>query len=204
MYGPGTAPPPPAKRGAVIGLRVLFTVLPMATLGVGAWGSVLRLALLRRRLVDWLVLPVVVVLGVGGFVLVGVSDEDSARSDVGVSGIMLCMVAVPVYFLIADILWFSSAALRAGLPGPALSPLAPPNPYATGSLHGGARGPIPAPPLVPPPAGVPGAGMTGGTPYGYGQAPSTPAAPRTPPPRINQVRAELDELSDYLRKEEGR
>jgi hypothetical protein len=56
------------------------------------------------------------------------------------------------------------------------------------------------------------AGTPGRPQYGYPpQTPQTPQIGQLPhpsgtpaPPRINQVRAELDELSDFLRKEEGR
>lgn len=65
---------------------------------------------------------------------------------------------------------------------------APVNPYALTET----RLPQPGGPAVPP-------------------RPAPPAGPYAPPPdrpqppqRINRVRAELDELSDYLRKEEGR
>lgn len=209
MYGPGTAPPRPPGKALVIGLRVLFTVLPFVTLGVAAWGSVLRLALMRRRALDWALLPVVTVLGVGGFILVGSSGDDTPQSNVGAVGIFVCMLGVPVYFLVADILWSSYAADRAA--GSALygGPL-PPQPYAAGTLHGAARGPIPGAPATPPATGM--AGTPGRPQYGY--PPQTPQTPQigspphpsgTPaPPRINQVRAELDELSDFLRKEEGR
>ena len=221
MYGPGTAPPQlrPAGRGAVIALRVLFCVLPVVTMGVAAWGSVLRLALLRRRTLDWALLPVVAALGIGGFVMVGVSDEESTASNVGVSGIFVCMLAVPIYYLVADILWFSTSR-----PQPRPPVYAPPaNPYATGPIPGptpgpmtgGTHGPIPGPVPGPVPGPLPGpqaahgmTGMTGMT----GQSPYS-SAPPVPPqasgagnehPRIDQVRAELDELSDYLRKEDGR
>jgi len=48
-----------------------------------------------------------------------------------------------------------------------------------------------------------------GTPMSQTPMPSTPAPPPTPPQRpaparIDQVRAELDELSDYLRKHDTR
>ncbi|MEZ0069024.1 hypothetical protein ABIA32_005065 [Streptacidiphilus sp. MAP12-20] len=48
----------------------------------------------------------------------------------------------------------------------------------------------------------------GPSPAAYGVPPQAPAQPAAPMPaqsyRLGQVRAELDELSDYLRKEEGR
>jgi hypothetical protein len=225
MYGPGTpAPPPRANRAVVLGLRVLFAVLPLATLGVGAWGSVLRLAVMRRRRIDWVLLPIVAVLGIGGFILIGESLDNSPQSQVGAVGIFICMLAVPVYFLVADILWTSSGGRRAQQPA-ASFPHAAPHPPAAGAPHGAGRGPIPGPgPIAGPPgmppgmttpprtAGGPGMsgvdGVSGQPPYAYGPPPQAqpPAvlAPQAAPPRISQVRAELDELSDYLRKEEGR
>jgi hypothetical protein len=41
------------------------------------------------------------------------------------------------------------------------------------------------------------------TPVPQRPTPSTPPPQRPAPARIDQVRAELDELSDYLRKREG-
>lgn len=110
------------------------------------------------------------------------------------------MCATPVYFLIMDFLWADTAARRAR----AVPPVPPmqPNPYASGVMPGQVPGRITGAPGVP-----------GRPPYGYGQqprppqaAPPVPSAAPTPPagPRIHQVRAELDELSDFLRKEEGR
>jgi hypothetical protein len=204
MYGPGSAPPQPrpAARGLAIGLRVLFVVLPVVTLGTGAWGSMLRLALVLRRPVDWVLMPVVAVIGVGGFILVGISpdDESSWQINVGVCCLMLCMFATPVYFLIADIRG-ARAARRPQAAGPAQARVHP-HPYAPGpTLRAPATGAIPT-----------GPGIPGGPPYGYGQQPAAASVPPAPPvpsvpptgPRIHQVRAELDELSDFLRKEEGR
>lgn len=213
MYGPGTGPLPvrPPHRGAIIALRVLFTVLPVVTLGVGAWGSVLRLAMLRRQAVDWALLPVAAVLGVGGFVLIGVSSEDSPQSDVGAVGILVCMLAVPVYYLVADLLWHARTPRQA-------MPQRTANPYATGPATGPLPGPLNGPvtgigraPVPGPISGPPHQGMTGGLPYASG-TPAPAPQPARPPgagtgpahPRIDQVRAELDELSDYLRKEDGR
>jgi hypothetical protein len=233
MYGTGSPQLRPAGRGTVIGLRVLFSVLPVVTLGVAAWGSVLRLALLRRRTLDWALLPIVAVLGIGGFVLVGVSDEDSTQSNVGVSGIFVCMLAVPLYYLVADILWHSpSRPQQPPVYAPHMNPYASgpvPRPMTgpmtgpvTGSMTGpvagagtsGAHGPVPGP-ISGPPAAHGMAGMTGQSPYGSGSGPVPPAQPPASGsgagggsgpahPRIDQVRAELDELSDFLRKEDGR
>lgn len=207
MYGPGTGAPPPrlAPRGAAIALRVLFTVLPFVTMGVAAWGSVLRLALLRRRTMDWAMLPVTAVLGIGGFVLTGSSPEDSTQSNVGVVGIFLCMLGVPVYYLVADLVWHSSVRTqqRQVFAGSA-------NPYATGPLQGPLvgqmTGPVVGAPHGPIPGPIPGPpahGVTGHSPYSS-TPPAQPPAHGPAHPRMDQVRAELDELSDYLRKEDGR
>jgi hypothetical protein len=185
MYGPGTAPPQsrPAGRAVVIGLRVLFAVLPVVTVGLGAWGSVLRLAMARRRRLDWALTPVAVAAATGGFVLLVISPgPDAWQSDVGAAVLLACMFLTPVYFLISDI--------RGTPPRPPSSPTA-----------------VPHPPQPYPPHRIPGA-----PPYGYGRpgpgAPAVPADPMPPAPpaapRLDQVRAELDELSDFLRKEEGR
>ncbi|WP_328913849.1 MULTISPECIES: hypothetical protein [unclassified Streptomyces] len=203
MYGHGTAPPPPppTSSGTVIGLRVLFAVLPVVTLAVGAWGSMLRVALLRKRTLDWALTVIVGAVGVGGFVLAGSADDESSwQSNLGAGCVLVCMCATPVYFLIMDFLWADTAARRAR----AVPPVPPmqPNPYASGVMPGQVPGRITGAPGVP-----------GRPPYGYGQqprppqaAPPVPSAAPTPPagPRIHQVRAELDELSDFLRKEEGR
>lgn len=196
MYGPGTAPPQPrpAGRGAVIALRVLFTVLPVLSLGFLAWGSLLRLAVVRRRPLDWALMVFGIVAVVVGFTLVGLAndDTDTWQSNVGTLTVLACMFGTAAYFLVMDI------------KGPAPRPAAyatpvgymPPNPYATG--YGPVPGPVhsaiprPAPMQTPMPSRTP-------------MPPQQPAPPpRQPAPRINQVRAELDELSDYLRKEEGR
>jgi len=197
MYGHGTAPPQPrpASRGAAIGLRVLFAVLPVVTLGVGAWGSVLRLALVLRRPLDWVLMPVTGVVAVAGFVMVGTArDTSSPQSNAGAACLLVCMVATPVYFLIADI--------RGAAPGTRpRAAVRPPNPY----VYDYVPGPIPGA-AAPGAPGAP-AGPPGGHGHGYGRPGYDPvpgAAPPSVAPRIDQVRAELDELSDYLRKEEGR
>ncbi|MBM9504992.1 hypothetical protein [Actinacidiphila acididurans] len=188
MYGPGIAPPqpPPARRGTVIGLRVLFAVLPVVTLGTGAWGSVLRLAVVLRRPLDWVLVPLVALIGISGFVMVGTArDERSWQSNLGTSLVLLCMVATPTYFLIMDIRGTRRQSQPAPLPVP---PHLYPYGYVPGPIPGAAPGNGP--------------GISVPPPYGYPQQPPVPPPPTGP--RIDQVKAELDELSDYLRKEEGR
>lgn len=199
MYGPGIAPtqPRPAGRGKVIGLRVLFAVLPVVTLGVGAWGAVLRLALLLRRPWDWALVPLAGALGVGGFVLVGVGpDDNSWQTNVGTACLLVCMVATPTYFLITDIRHTRPERRPLGAAIPP-RPYTHPYGYEPGQIPGGPPGPA-----GPPHAGTP---RPGATPFSFSADRRETATPLPPNgPRMDQVRAELDELSDFLRKEEGR
>lgn len=207
MYGPGQAMPPPKRTspGVVITLRVLFTVLPIISLSLLGWASMLRLAWVRKRSLDWTVLVVEVGLSFLAFAFFGFSHSDNDKqANVGGTLLMICMFGTALYFLIEDIRR-PQADHRQGWPAVAGYPQ--PNPYTTGAISGG-PGPTPYPQQgyparqqyarpTPPP-------VTGSTP-----PPSVPPIPPTTPtpqpgPRINQVRAELDELSDYLRKEEGR
>ncbi|WP_435173955.1 hypothetical protein [Actinacidiphila sp. bgisy145] len=219
MYGPGPVPqrPKPAAPAVAVVLRVILTAVPVITLGFLAWVSMLYLAVLRKRFADWLVLAVAAAMAVLAVVCFGVSqDDDDMASDLGATLILICMFGGAVYFLIADIVRYS-AARRSG-PGPAGYP--PQHPYATG--FGGA-GPIPAPhaqgypahqpypgpavgTAVPPPTNRPNTPPPTPVPTHVPTPPPAPApgpAHPTPPPapRIDQVRAELDELSDFLRKE---
>jgi hypothetical protein len=195
MYGPGTAPPQPRPtRWTVIVLRVLFTALPVVTIGVCAFGSVLRLDVAQRRPVDWMLTPIVGALGMAGFVMVGVTDGgNSWPSNTGMTFLLVCALVTPTYFLIMDIRAPQNPQAR-----PAGPVAAHPYPYAPGPVQGPAPGAVHGHITS-----APGVAGPGGAFPGYGQ--QRPAAP-TPPagPRISQVRAELDELSDFLRKEEGR
>jgi hypothetical protein len=213
MYGPGTAPPQPrpAGRGAVIALRVIFTALPVLSIGLLAWGSMLRLALVRKRPVDWVLLVLSAAIAVVALSLFAISQDDNSwQANTGGTMLVVTLICTPVYFLVMDIRQGGTVlVVRPGGPG-----YAHPGPYPLPAAV--APGPIPA---------APGAPTMWRPPYGYGQpqaapiavprpapAPApTPAAPKAPPapapgpaPRLHQVRAELDELSDYLRKEEGR
>jgi hypothetical protein len=231
MYGPGiTQPPPrPAGRGAVVGMRVLFTALPVLSIGFLAWGSMLRLAIVRHKAQDWALMVVDIVAVVIGYTLVGLAHDntDTWQSNVGTLTILACMLGTPAYFLVVDLR--RKEVQPAGYAMPAGYGM--PHPYATGY---GPMGPAQAQVqgVIPGPAQAGHqAPAAGHTPYPH-QAPpvqvQTPMPQQTPqprqgpmpaqgpapaqgagsggaqPPRISQVRAELDELSDYLRKEEGR
>ncbi|MFJ3903352.1 hypothetical protein [Streptomyces sp. NPDC090025] len=231
MYGQGYPPPSaPPQRGAsatVIALRVLFAVLPLLSVGLLVWVTALRIALLTRRVIDWILLAVSVAVVIAGVVLIPEDPEDTS-ADWVVGMILLNAVAFTVYFLVVDI-------RRGRAPGRSVPVPAPYHPYAaTVPQH------HPLPQVQHQPQGQPFG-------YGYPQAqPAAPAAPAAPPPeapvarpapvqqhvpspipapspvpvpapiapsapipapaspRIDQVRAELDELSDLLRTQDDR
>ncbi|MER5366995.1 hypothetical protein [Streptomyces sp. NPDC002722] len=78
-------------------------------------------------------------------------------------------------------------------PAPAPAPAPTPMPSPT---------PVPSPPSTPSPPSMP-AQQPSAAPQQQPRPQPAPS-PQPHPQRIDQVRAELDELSDYLRKEEGR
>ncbi|MEU5973983.1 hypothetical protein [Streptomyces sp. NPDC047315] len=265
MHGPGYAPerhgPPPGA--AIVLVRVLFLALSVASCGIFAWAPMLRVALLRRRPVDWILCVASFVLAVFLLVAIGAwgSDteadangetEPSNAVDIGViTGLLALGFGAAVHYLIVDIRHYDG---RRGSAYPA-PPTGGPGGYGPPSvMPSGAPG-YGYPPVQP----TPGAGPVHAPAPGYGyppaypqpqhlqhpaqhlqttqthlptqiSQPSPPPAPQPPQPaqqpqsaqhpqpaqqpqsgapspdkpRIDQVRAELDELSDYLRKEQGR
>ncbi|MFG3354141.1 hypothetical protein [Streptomyces sp. NPDC048001] len=129
---------------------------------------------------------------------------------------------VPVHYLIAEISHYQEPRAPGGwpaAPGQAASPYGTPPPTAGPYPRPGPRppsqpGPYAGPDRAAPPYRPP-SGPAPGTGYGYPPAPAAPPAPPAAPPgpgvpgapaapgagtpRIDQVRAELDELSDLLR-----
>lgn len=197
MHGPGIPPQHGHQpdSGGVVALRVLFTLLPILTCGFLAWGSLLRLAVVTRRSRDWWLVAVAGALEIFWLVMIGADttpDTTGWQSDVGAVGTLCTGLGVCAYYLVADIRYYEQlkAARAAGwYPQPA-SPYAPlqetrPSygyPPAPHQLP--RQAPQPVPPTVPQ------------------QAPEPAPAPTTPP-RIGQVRAELDELSELLRRRES-
>ncbi|MFD7298757.1 hypothetical protein ACFV9W_36230 [Streptomyces sp. NPDC059897] len=202
MYGPGAGPPRRESDGAAITLRVLFPALSVLTCGLLSCAPLFRIAALRRRPVDWILAVVSLPVSITLFGIIGSLPEEDTRTDVALALLLLLALGSAVYFLVYDIRRLSPAHP----PGP-YAPPAQPGPSAYG--HPQPRQPWPTPPpqqhamptqhsmntVTPTPGPAP-------TP-----APAQPPAPpqnQAPPPhRIDQVRAELDELSDYLRKQDG-
>ncbi|MFF1448777.1 hypothetical protein ACFVYF_11580 [Streptomyces sp. NPDC058274] len=201
MHGHGYAPPPPKRpsTGALVVLRVIFAALPLLSIGFLAWGATLRVALVTHRRADWWVfLASLAVLGTSfAFLSTDHTDDFSSRNgNIGMIILLLNAAACAGYFLYADIRHHHR--LRpAGFP-PLQHPAAhygyPQSASPYGATHQQPTASVihtPVPPTQAPQTPVP-------------HTPAPPPQPARPAPaRIDQVRAELDELSDYLRKHES-
>nr|WSX51529.1 hypothetical protein OG409_22880 [Streptomyces sp. NBC_00974] len=175
----------------MVALRVLFTLLPILSCGLLAWGTMLRLALVTRKPRDWWLLAA---SGAGAVFWTTLSAADTTidnsgwQANTGAIGTILTGLGVCVYYLVTDIRHHEArkaAAAGGWYPQPA-SPYMPPQQLSreTRPSYGYPQtGPQPAPQRTPEPTPTP-----------------TPAPPQ--PPRIGQVRAELDELSELLRKQQ--
>ncbi|MFD4526294.1 hypothetical protein ACFWP7_20675 [Streptomyces sp. NPDC058470] len=191
MYGHGAAPPS-RSSGTVITLRVLIAAAGFLTCGLLACVPLFRVAVLRGKWFDWALAWVSLPLAIGGLAVIGSLPEEDARTDVALAVILLLGAFASVHFLIADIQHH-----RQGPPFPGYIPQRPPvagygYPQAA-SPYAATHSQTPIPPTPAPHTAVP---------------PHTPVPPHAPPQRpaparIDQVRAELDELSDYLRKHES-
>ncbi|MET9434787.1 hypothetical protein [Streptomyces sp. NPDC006551] len=195
MYGPGHVPPPPPRAlpASVVVLRVLFAVLPLLSIGFLTWATMLRLAVVTRRTLDWILCGVSVAVMITGGVLLP-ENVETTQADIAVGLIILNAIAFTAYFLVADI---RHDKVRLGPPAGA----APYPPYATTvPRHQAGYG---YPPAYPQPQSQP---LSQPQPQPQPQ-PQTPPPLEVPPQaghRIDQVRAELDELSHLLRKDEGK
>ncbi|MFF9087310.1 hypothetical protein ACF1BE_12980 [Streptomyces sp. NPDC014991] len=217
MQGHGYGQPvkqPPHTAWLVL-LRVLFVALGILTIGFLAWAMLLRLAAVTRRSLDWGLFVAVLAADILGIVLLAAEPGDDIHTAGGYTGILLllgALVATTGYYLAADIRHFlvrqqayraQQQAYQAQRQAPAYGYPAVATPYTaatvptmpatpTAPVH-----PVPVhpaaphnPPVVPHPP-VPRPPL------------ATPPPQRPAPARIDQVRAELDELSDYLRRHDG-
>ncbi|MFE0811099.1 hypothetical protein ACFW4M_09950 [Streptomyces sp. NPDC058794] len=224
MYGNGAAGPPPSRGAAnVTSLRVLFAAAGFLTCGLLSCVPLFRIAVLRGSRLDWTLAWLSLPASIGCLAVVGSLPETDRRGDVAMAALLLIGAAASAHFLVADI---RLHAARPPFPGPQSypghQPYAVPGPHyaqtqpAVGPYpptypsqsplrpdprHAppGVQTPVPQPPPPQPP--VPGPAVAR-TPVPQPPAPTPP--PQHPAPaRIDQVRAELDELSDYLRKHDG-
>ncbi|MER7051627.1 hypothetical protein [Streptomyces sp. NPDC000351] len=220
MYGNSAAGPPPSRGAAtVITLRVLFAAAGFLTCGLLACVPLFRIAVLRGRGLDWTVAWLSLPVSIGCLAVVGELPESDRRTDLAMIALLLIGAAASAYFLVVDIRLHAAPRQFAGYAPPRQAPAAyygqshPAGPYAPTVVSQPPLAPAPRPahpgfqthpaPQAPiPQAPIPQAPVTR-TPVPQGPA-SSPPPPRHPAPaRIDQVRAELDELSDYLRNHDG-
>lgn len=221
MHGYGYPPELPSARPsstALTVLRVVFVALTVLSCSFLAWTAMLRLAIVTRRPRDWILLVLSLVLTAGLVAYTATIPEDQeeltdAQALSFLGWVLALIVAVTWYYLQQDIRHFGPHGPRAVAARAGTGPGYPPSGPAPGYGYPNVSGAHPAPPYGAPPAQH--------LPQGGPTAPYQPSPPQrqlpvqpqpTPPPkrpgppqRLDQVRAELDELSDYLRKEgEGR
>lgn len=203
MQGHGYPQPvnQPTPTGWLVFLRVVFVVISVLSFGLLTWTMMLRLAIVTRKPLDWILFGASIVVEFLGLYLLGSESGDEIHTAGGWMGLLLILgglVAFIAYYLAADIRHFHQAR-SPGYPGQRPPAQAygypqPQSPYTATTVPQST--PIPRAP-------------DSGTPMSQTQTP-IPRTPVPPPPqrpapaRIDQVRAELDELSDYLRQHDGR
>ncbi|MET9828594.1 hypothetical protein ABZ078_04650 [Streptomyces sp. NPDC006385] len=203
MQGHGYTQPvkEPPPTGWLVFLRVFFVVLSVLSFGLLMWVMMLRLAIVTRRALDWCLFVASILVEFLGLYLMGSEPGDEIHTPGGWTGLALVMgglVASIAYYLSADIRHFHQLRF------PGYATQRPPAP-AYGYPQAQAQSPYTA-------TTVPQSRPTPQTPVPQTPVPQPPMSrtPVPPPPqrpapaRIDQVRAELDELSDYLRQHDGR
>ncbi|WBO65828.1 hypothetical protein [Streptomyces camelliae] len=200
MQGHGYAPPPPQPPSTwvLVLWRVIFVAVALLSIGFLAWVAPLRAAIVSRRPAEWWFFGgSVVVLGIC-FALFSTDHTDdfsSPNGNLGMSMLLLNAVACTGYYLYADIRHFHR--LRQAYAGqvpsvPGYGYPRPASPFTVTTAP--SRPSTPQLPYALPPM-----------PHTPAPQPHVPAPPQRPAPsHIEQVRAELDELSDYLRQHDGR
>ncbi|MDI3386646.1 hypothetical protein QIS99_10560 [Streptomyces sp. B-S-A8] len=189
MHGHGYAPPPQRPSSAqLVGLRVLFVTLALMSCGFLSWVPLLRLAIVTRAVRDWWLFAGSIFLVFASVMLIGddsTADLDTVQENLGLMLLLGGLVAAVTYYLIAEIRHFAKQPSYA-------APFAPPQGPPVQGQYGYPAQPNPAQePTRPTGLPQPGPGQTPGA-----------AAPQHPAPaRIDQVRAELDELSSLLRQD---
>ncbi|GAA5020719.1 hypothetical protein [Kitasatospora paranensis] len=136
MYAPVPAPPRrrrAAQAGTVL-LRIVLTVVPLVSLGMLGWITMLKPAIVHRRTRDWLLFGASAAASVGGIVLIGTSTGDTDwRATTGVVLLLGTAVVVPAYFLAVDL-----RPPRAPEPAPpARPPVGMPRPDRIGQVRAG-------------------------------------------------------------------
>ncbi|TXL86823.1 hypothetical protein [Streptomyces sp. IB2014 016-6] len=194
MHGPGIAQPPPngtSSPGMLAFIRVIFVGLPLISCGFLAWAATLRVAIVTRSTLNWWLFVGNVALNVLWVVFLAQDDTDdfsSPAGNTGMIGMLSTGAAAIAYYLYADFKHYGPQRhVYAGYyPPQGFQP-----PANTGYGYGGPTRPMTGPPVQNQPQPQP-------------QPQNQPPQPNhAAPPRIDQVRAELDELSDLLRRDSG-
>ncbi|WP_372408111.1 hypothetical protein [Streptomyces luteireticuli] len=231
MYGPGFEPgqPQPHRpgRAMVVTIRVIVVAVTVCSLCILSWVPMLRIAIVRRRAQDWGLFWGTLFGSFGLFAWAGTAPKDSAWSNVAVGALLILGTLTVTAYLMADIrhqkeldarrfpVGPAFAAPGHGYPpAPAAGAYPPPHaqqPYGGGTVIAAAQpNPYMNPPEAtrfapPPPVATPPAMARPEPPY-ISPPPDEPGrqtVAHRSPERIRQVRAELDELSDLLRKDAG-
>ncbi|WP_405442561.1 hypothetical protein [Streptomyces niveus] len=198
MHGPGIAHPPPHRTptpGMLAFLRGLFVAMPLLTCGFLAWTATLRVAIVTRSVLNWWLFIGNVALNVLWIVFLAQDNTDdfsSPEGNTGMIGMLTTGAAAIAYYLYADFKHYRVPV--APYPGyyqpPHVTPQVTPSyqpPANAGYGYGGPTRPVATPRQQQPPP--------------QRRQPYAQPNPATTPPRIDQVRAELDELSDLLRRD---
>ncbi|MEU0951539.1 hypothetical protein ABZ353_04035 [Streptomyces niveus] len=203
MHGPGIAQPPPngtSSPGMLAFIRVIFVGLPLISCGFLAWTATLRLAIVTRSTLNWWLFVGNVALNILWVVFLAQDNTDdfsSTAGNTGMGGMLMTGAAAIAYYLYADFKHYGPQRhVYAGYYPPQAAPRQGYQPPAnTGYGYGGPTRPMTGPPVQNQPQPQP-----------QPQLPPRNQPPQpnhTAPPRIDQVRAELDELSDLLRRDSG-
>ena len=223
MYGHGVAPPP-RSAGTVITFRVLFALCGFFSCGLLACVPLFRAAVLRGRRLDWALAWLSMPVSIGALAMIGALPESDPRTDVALAVVLLLGAGSAAYFVMVDIRHHQLSQRQfAGYAPPGQQPPAgygypqQASPYSGTQISQTPHAQTPhaqtphaqtphaqtphaqAPGLRPP---MPGAAVPGASPPQPPVAPTSATPQRPAPARIDQVRAELDELSDYLRRQE--
>lgn len=203
MHGPGIAQPPQSgtpSPGMLAFLRVIFVALPLLTCGFLAWAATLRVAILTRSTLNWALFVGNVVLNIMWVVFLAQDNTDdfsSPEGNTGMFGMLLTGAAAIAYYLFADFKHYGARARPyAGYYPPPATPQQPRQQYQPPANSGYGYGGPATQPLTGP---LPQHPQPHPQPHPQVQPPQPNHA--AAPPRIDQVRAELDELSDLLRRD---
>ncbi|MFF4158452.1 hypothetical protein [Streptomyces sp. NPDC001678] len=201
MNAPGHALPKrrPPGRAKAIAIRVFVCVVAWGSIGVCSWAPLLRLAMVRRQRRDWAAFWVVLLLCLCCLVTIEDHFAGTLLNKVGGYTLLALIFLVVPYYLWNEIQHYRDLDRQPPV-APAFPPTTAPYPPTTAPFP--ATVPVPAAgPFGVPPRPAPRPDPFAEFAEGARRTPP-PAGPQRPAsPRIDEVRAELDELSALLREE---